>query len=119
MALSPGLRSLRVWSVYLLTIGVALLLAPNLVLRMLGVAETNEVWLRVVGVVVIALGVLDADIVRRRDEAALWSTVMARAIGGVLLLALAFATGPWQLSLFGLLDLASGTWTWAALRSKD
>jgi len=41
---------------YLLALGVSLLLFPNAVLAVFGIAPTNEVWIRVVGMLVLFLG---------------------------------------------------------------
>jgi len=48
-------RSLFVFGIYLVALGVLLLLSPNLLLRTLGVPVTNEIWIRVNGMFVICL----------------------------------------------------------------
>lgn len=115
--MSPAMRSLQVWSGYVFVMGALLLATPDLVVRLLGIAESADVWARVVGVVAIALGILYASVVRRRDEGGLRATVHARWFVAAAMLLLAFTVGPWQLSLIAAADLAGGTWTYMASRS--
>lgn len=114
--MSPALRSMQVWAIYALVIGASLLLVPNVILGIFGIAETEEVWVRVVGVVVLAIDVLYWSFVSRRNEAALFATIYERWLVAALLAVLAFTTGPWQLVLFALVDLGGGIWTFVALR---
>lgn len=60
-------RSLQAWTVYVFVIGISLLLIPNAILGLFRIAETREAWLQVVGVVVVALGVLYWSMIRRED----------------------------------------------------
>ena len=117
--MSSALRSMQVWAIYALVIGASLLLIPNVILGVFGIPETEEVWVRVVGVVVLAIDVLYWSFVRRGAEVALPATVYERWLVAALLAVLAFTTGPWQLVLFGLADFAGGIWTFVALRSDD
>ncbi len=72
--------SLRVWSYYLLGVGAGLLLIPNQVFDILGIANTSEVWVRVVGLVAIALGVVYFAGAQGNDLGVVRSSVAARAI---------------------------------------
>lgn len=49
-------RSVLVFGVYLTGLGALLAVAPNVVTRMVGVAETREPWLRLVGALAINIG---------------------------------------------------------------
>jgi uncharacterized protein YjeT (DUF2065 family) len=42
---------------YLMLLGLALMLAPNLLLRLFDIATTSEVWIRIVGVLAFNIGV--------------------------------------------------------------
>lgn len=111
-------QSLVVWSIYVYVLGAVLLLIPNVLLGVFGIEETEEVWIRVVGVTVIALGVLYTGAVRAHTREMYMAAVWDRYVAVVLLVILAFTTGPWQLALFAAADLAGATWTWMALRSE-
>lgn len=114
-----AVRSLQAWTVYVLVIGISLLLVPNVILELFRVAETREVWIRVVGVVVIALGILYWSMVRREDMGGIRATVYERYFAAGALVILAITTGPWQLVLFGVMDFLGASWTFAALRSTS
>lgn len=115
--MSPALRTMQVWAVYALLVGLGLLLVPNVILGLFGIEETNEVWVRVVGAVVLSLDIIYWSILQRRDERSLPATVYERWFVAGTLTVLAFTTGPWQLILFAILDFGGATWTFLALRS--
>ena len=48
--------SIKVFGAYVILTGITLLLAPNLLLSVLGFASTNEIWVRVLGAVAMVLG---------------------------------------------------------------
>lgn len=52
----PG-KSVFVFGLYMLVLGAALVLAPNLLLPLFGFALTDEVWIRVMGQLALYLGV--------------------------------------------------------------
>ncbi|MFP3881611.1 MAG: hypothetical protein ACLFWH_04740 [Actinomycetota bacterium] len=114
-----AVRSLQVWTVYVFAIGISLLLVPNVILGLFRIPETDEVWIRVVGVVVIALGVLYWSMVQRDDSPGMLATVYERYFAAAAFVVLAFTTGPWQLVLFGVIDFLGASWTLVALRSKS
>lgn len=58
--------TLFVFGVYMLLLGTTVVVVPNLLLSLFHVANTEEVWIRVVGVLVIFLGIY--DIVAARAE---------------------------------------------------
>ena len=110
--------SIRVWSYYVLGIGLALLVAPNLVFDVLGIANTSEVWVRVVGLVAIALGIVYFEAGRHGVIAVVRSSVPAR-IAAVAAFFLLWATGgDWQLLLFAAVDLVGVSWSIRALRAQ-
>ena len=51
--MSPAARSILVYSVYLLGQGVVLLAVPNVALRLFGLPETTEIWVRIIGMTVL------------------------------------------------------------------
>jgi hypothetical protein len=109
--------SLRVWSYYLLGVGAGLLLIPNQVFDILGIANTSEVWVRFVGLVAIALGVVYFAGAQDNDLGVVRSSVPARAIAVIAFVALWITGGPWQLLIFAVADLTGLLWSWSALRT--
>lgn len=115
--MNEPITTLRVWSYYVLGIGAGMLLIPNVIFSVLGIAETSEVWIRVVGLVAIALGIVYLDGARRHDVGVARASVPARVSVVVAFIALWATGGPWQLLIFGAVDLAGLSWTWYAIRS--
>lgn len=102
---------------YLLALGAALMLAPNVILGLFGVPTTSEVWLRVAGMLAGIIGYyyLRAAAAGLKEFVA-W-TVPARiavlvVFGAFVVLELA----PRVLILFGAVDAIGAAWTWLAIR---
>ncbi len=114
--MNEPITTLRVWSYYVLGIGAGMLLIPNVIFSVFGIAETSEVWIRVVGLVAIALGIVYLDGARRDDVGVARASIPARSIAVVAFIALWATGGPWQLLIFGAVDLAGLSWTWYAIR---
>lgn len=113
-------RTVLVFSFYLYLLGLALVVAPNALLGVFRIAETHEVWIHVVGVLVLALAFYYWSAARKDlRQFFQWSVVVRTA---VLLFFLAFVVvglAPPILILFGLIDFAAAGWTAAALRSES
>jgi hypothetical protein len=114
---SGATTSIRVFGVYLVILGAALMVAPNAVLAPFGVPPTSEFWVRVVGVLAIALGFYYGQAARSELVPFYRATIVVRAFvfvcfGAFVLLGFA----PPALALFGTVDLAGAIWTAAALR---
>jgi hypothetical protein len=117
--MSNSARSVFVFGLYLLVLGLVLLLAPNILLRLFSVPTTSEVWIRVVGMLVLFLGFYYTQAARKGMTDFFQWTVYVRST--VILFFAAFvllglATAP--LILFGAVDLVGAIWTALALRSK-
>jgi hypothetical protein len=102
---------------YLLALGVSLLLFPNAVLRVFGIAPTTEVWIRVVGMLVLFLGsyygLAAAANLHRFFR---WTVPLRASVVVFFALFVLLGYAPRVLMLFGLVDLAGAAWTWLALR---
>ena len=102
---------------YLLALGVALLLFPNALLGLFGVAPTIEVWIRVLGMLVLFFGAYDILAALSELHAFMrWSVPVRASV--ILFFAVFVLLGyaPAVLLLFGLADLVGAAWTWVALR---
>lgn len=117
--MSRAAKSLFVFGIYLCGLGLSLLLVPNLILRLFGVPETGEVWIRINGMFVLCLSFYYIRSARNELTDFIRWTVLGRA--AVILYLAAFvvlAAAPKAILLFGLIDLLSAIWTWLALK-KD
>ena len=117
--MSRAALSLLVFGLYLAVLGTVLVIAPNLLLVLFRVPTTQEVWIRVVGVLLLILSYYDIQAARSNVVPFLRWSVYARA-PVVLFFASFVLAGLVQptLILFGLIDLAGAVWTWLALKSE-
>ena len=116
--MSRAARSVFVFGLYLLGTAAVLVLAPNVLLGMLGIVPTTEPWIRVLGLIVAVLGAYYIVAARAELTPFLRATVWARAIvmiGFAILAALSLA--PVALVGLGVVDGLGALWTWSALRA--
>jgi hypothetical protein len=117
--MSKSARSLFVFSIYMFCLGSILVVAPNILLKLFFVPETNEVWIRVVGMLVLILGYYYNQVARNGIKQFLQWTVYGRTsvlVFFVVFVLLGFA--PPALILFGIVDVAAALWTHLCLRSE-
>jgi hypothetical protein len=115
--MTPAARTLFQFGLYLLVAGSALLLVPALMLQPLGVPVPADVWVRVVGLLAIALGLYYRVAARAELLAFMRLSVWVRL--GVAVAFAAFVVGglaPVALLGFGVIDAAGAAWTARALR---
>jgi hypothetical protein len=115
--MSKSALSVAVFAGYLLLLGLVLVLSPNTLLRVFRMAATGEVWIRVVGMLVLLLAYYYWNAARSELTGFFRWSVAARI--SVLLFFIAFVVAglaPPTLILFGLVDLAGALWTALALR---
>jgi hypothetical protein len=115
--MTPAARTLFLFGLYLVAAGAALLLVPAVMLQPLGVPVPADVWVRVVGLLAIALGLYYRVAARAELLAFMRLSVWVRlgvacAFGGFIAAGLA----PVALLGFGLIDAAGAAWTAWALR---
>lgn len=117
--MSRPARSVCVFAGYLVLLGFILVAAPNLLLTTFGIPPTNEVWIRVVGVLVVILGFYFAQAARKEITDFFRWTVPARS--AVIVFFIAFVLLGWAkpvIILFGAIDLIGAIWTFMALHSS-
>ncbi len=113
--MSHAALSLRLFALYLGVNGLILLLLPNLLLGLLGLAPTGEPWIRVLGIIVFNLGLYyhaGADGVAFQRITVVTRVIVLAGFTGLVLAGLA----PGLLVLFGLVDLTGAIWTALAMR---
>lgn len=118
--LSGPARTVFVFGIYLLLLGAVLIAAPNVLLGLFHISPTAEVWIRVVGMLVLFLGAYYVLAALAGLHAFMRWTIALRA--SVVLFFLAFVLSglaPAALIVFGLVDLAGAAWTaWAIWRAS-
>lgn len=115
--MTPVARSIVYFGVYVFLTGLVLLFVPNLLLSIFALGSTNEVWIRVLGCVVTALGAYYVVMGRAEAIAFFKATVWGRSwifVSFLGLVVVGMAKPP--LALFGVVDLLGALWTWRALK---
>ncbi len=115
--MTPAARSVCYFGFYLYATGLTLMIVPNLFLTTFRVPETNEVWIRVVGLLAFCLGFYYHRTGVQNNTSFFKLTVPARVfafVGFTAFVILKFA--PPVLAVFGAVDLLCAAWTWYALK---
>src|SRR3972149_9722051 len=109
---------------YLIPAGVALIAVPQLALKLLlSNGDYGDVLPRLLGVVLLALGIIVFQIIRLHVDALYSTTLIARSVILVCLLGLyIYARDPLFLTLLGIVGLGfilTGVSYWLGQRSKE
>lgn len=116
--MSSSAFSAKVFAVYLFLAGAVLITVPNLLLTLLQIPPTPDVWIRVVGLVAFMIGVYAWVAASHEFKPFLVASVYTRFIVFVAFTTFAITgLGSPMIILFGLADLAGGIWTYSALRA--
>jgi hypothetical protein len=112
--------TIRIFGIYLMLLGAAVIAAPNLVLALFGLPPTSEVWLRVVGLLAAILGYYYFQAARHDLVPFYRASVPARVFAFLSFVAFVlFGLVKPSLILFGAFDLLGAAWTFFALRSSQ
>lgn len=108
-------KSILYFGIYVIALGVVLITIPNVLLGTFGFEATKEPWIRVLGVVVSALGYYYVVAAKSNSMAFFNATVYGRvwvflAFAGLAAAAIAKPA----LVLFGAADLVGAIWTFRA-----
>ena len=116
--MSKAANSVQVFGLYLVVPGMGFLLIPNVLLPLFGVPTTDEPWIRVVGVLVLALACYYTQAARKELKEFFRFTVYVRAAVFVVFTAFVLLRlAPPTLMVFGVVDLAGAIWTQLSLGS--
>jgi hypothetical protein len=117
--MSKSAQSLFVFSIYLFILGLILLVIPNVLLNLFSLPETNEVWIRVVGMLVLLLGFYDFQASKNGMIKFFQWSVYARAVVPIFFIVFVLLDfAPPILILFGVIDAVAALWTHLSLRSE-
>ena len=118
--MSNAAKSILVHGIYLLGLGVVMITIPNVPLKIFGLPETNEVWIRVVGMMSLVLGYYFVQSARKELTDFFRSTILTRSaaiVFFIIFVVLGFA--PINLILLIAVDPIFIIWTVVALRSSQ
>ena len=118
--MSKSAFSLRVFSLYMLIVGVVLIADPNWLLALFGVPETREVWIRIVGMLMLVIGFI--DFMASGNEMRLffrWSVYARLSVTIFLIGFVVLASAPPIILLFGVIEAGGAIWTGLCLLASD
>jgi hypothetical protein len=114
--LSRAAASILVFGLYLVILGTVFVLAPNALLSLVNLPPTQEVWIRLVGMLLLIMAFYYVMAARTETRAFFRWTLYTR-LGAVVPVTACVVSGmitPIAL-LFWLGDLLGAIWTWTAL----
>ena len=117
--MTAAAKSVFYFGIYLYIVGLTLVFIPNVFLKTLQMPETNEVWIRVIGVLAFCLGFYYHRTAATNLNAFFSLTIPTRVL--VFIAFLSFALLKWVSPMIigiGAIDLAGALWTWTALRKS-
>jgi len=111
--------SLTVYAIYLGISGAGMALIPNVLLHVLGLPPTGEVWIRLYGALAFALAVKGYDGARRNSTPSMQFDVYTRTgVATFIVVLVIIGLAPPILLIFALIDYASAAWTQLTLRME-
>jgi hypothetical protein len=118
--MTAAAKSIYYFGFYLYLTGLILMVAPNFLLSTLQLPETKEVWIRVLGVVVVTIGYYYHRSGAESNTLFLKNTIATRIFVflSFAIFVLANYVSP-VLIVFGVIDLAGALWTWMALKKGE
>ncbi|MFC2079816.1 hypothetical protein ACFLSZ_07530 [Candidatus Bipolaricaulota bacterium] len=117
--MSKAARSLFVFGIYLIVLGLFLLIAPNTLITFFGLPAVNDVWIRVVGMLLVLLAYYDIQAARKNlADFVRWSVVARLSVIVFFAVFVILNLVKPILLLFGAVDFAAAMWTYLALRRE-
>ena len=118
--MSKAARSVFLFSIYLMGIGAVLILTPNFLLGLLALPPTDEVWIRIVGMLAFILGFYYFKAAKNDIRPFFRWTVYGRLAALLMFGLLALGGfGPPVLILFGVVDGLAAYWTHRCLKAPE
>ena len=103
--------------IYVLLAGAQLLFIPNVLLGIVGLEPTTEIWIRLMGMLVIVLSIYYYYMAKYGNDKVVWATVLGRLIfcGGLVVFVLLGLAKP-ALIGFAIVETGLALWTWRELK---
>lgn len=118
--MTASAKSIYYFGFYLYVVGLTLIFIPNLFLKTVHIPETNEVWIRVVGLLAFLLGFYYHRSAVANTTSFFKLTIPARVL--VLIVFVSFVLLKYvspMLIVFGVIDVLGAIWTWSALKKAN
>lgn len=112
--------SLLVQSIYVILTGLQLIFVPNMLIGMFGFDPTSEIWIKVLGIVILPLSAVYYAISNQGNREVVFSTIISRGFVGIGFILLALSgQAKYSLILFAGIDIATAVWTWLELKKGE
>jgi hypothetical protein len=110
-------KSLQGQMIYVILSGASLIFMPNVLLNLLGLEPTNEIWIRVLGLLVFILAFYYNALSRHGNRQTIMATVHGRIVfcTGLTLMIVFGLTKP-ILLLFVFAESLLAIWTWQEVK---
>ncbi len=110
-------RSILVFGVYVVLVGLSLFLIPNVITSIFGLPTATEAWVNAVVALLVPVGLYYVQAARENNVGFYRMTVWGRAIFITMFVITALThPGYTNLILFAIVDSLATLWTWYALR---
>jgi len=117
--MSKSARSVFIFGIYLGVIGLILLIVPNMLITPFGIEPANEVWIRLSGILLMALAVYYTLGAKHEIVVIMKATAFIRLT--IIFFFTAFAllklTSP-NIIIFSVIDFLGGAWTFLMLKNE-
>lgn len=111
--------SLFVFGIYMVFAGLGFTFMPNTPLGLFGMPSTQEPWIKIMGVLMVAIGYYYIQTGRKDIRLFFTWTVQARlAVFLIFILFYLLQWAPATILIFGTVDLLGAVWTWVTNRSQ-
>ena len=115
--MSSAARSLMVFAAYLATLGPLLITVPDILIAPFGFPEIQDVWIRVVGAIVVCLAFYYWTAAKYDLTPFIRATVQVRGSMAFVFAGFVFMEwAPPTMLIFGLVDLFGALWTHLCMR---
>ena len=104
---------------YVIFAGIALIFAPNILLGIFGLPPANEIWIRIMGLLVLTLAFYYYYMANFGNDKVVWATVIGRVFfcSGLILFVI-FGLAELPSIGFAILELGLAFWTWKKLKTN-
>ena len=117
--MSKAARSLFVYALYLIVVGFCFLMIPNTILGFFRFPWTPQIWIRVVGMLLLFLAVYYIQVARIDLREFMRTTVFTRvSITGFFTIFVVLGLAEPTLLLYAAVELLFALWTWYSLRRR-
>ncbi len=118
--MNSAAKSVYYFGFYLIGLGIILMTFPNVLLGMFQFEPTQEVWIRVAGLLVLDIGVFYLIVAPTNNEVFIKVSAYNRFLVFVTFVVfVVIGLAKPMLIMFGAVDLAGGLWTYLSIKKNN